>query len=477
MKKSLVFMSTLYLALLVTAVVYYPQHVETAVIEDRAQLLPTQMKRITATTQTNELQDLLNEAAKEDRVITLAGTQHSQGGQTLYPGGWLIDMKEYDEILAFDPTAQTLTVQSGATWSKIQEYIQPHGLALQVTQSQSIFTVGGTMSVHAHGRDLRYNALSESIESFRLLTADGTILDVSKDQHADYFQNVLGGYGLFGIILDVTLRLTEDELYVQQTEELDYEDYPAYFKEQVLENPKAKMHLARLSTAPDTFLKDMYVTNYLVAPDQGLRDDCSKLSEERIIAIPKFMLGVARYSDTGKDWFWDVQQTYSERLDGDLITRNNAMRSDSTFMDYESSSRTEVLQEYFVPIDQYVSYVDALREVLERHDINLLNITVRYVERNEDTVLNYATSDMFSLVLLIHQPLDDESLAETDAAIEEMVAATLAHDGSYYLPYYQFPTQAQFQEAYPKWQSFQQFKEQADPKGRFQNLWYKEYFE
>ena len=130
MKKSLVFMSTLYLALLVTAVVYYPQHVETAVIEDRAQLLPTQMKRITATTQTNELQDLLNEAAKEDRVITLAGTQHSQGGQTLYPGGWLIDMKEYDEILAFDPTAQTLTVQSGATWSKIQEYIQPHGLAL-----------------------------------------------------------------------------------------------------------------------------------------------------------------------------------------------------------------------------------------------------------------------------------------------------------------------------------------------------------
>lgn len=477
MKKSFLLLSISYLILLVTALTYYPTHRETVKAEDRAQLLPTQMKIVHASTKTTELQELLAEAAQQNRIVTLAGMQHSQGGQTLYPDGMMIDMKGYQDILDFDLEKKTITVQSGATWADIQSYIQPHGLALQVTQSQSIFTVGGTMSVHAHGRDLRYNALSESIHSFRLLKADGTILNVSKTSHPDYFQHVLGGYGLFGIILDVTLHLTEDILYTQQTTSMDYRAYRTYFLEQVYANKDTKMHLARLSTAPETFLKDMYVTNYLVASDQSMYSEYAPLSRERIIAIPKMMLGIARYSDSGKDWFWDIQKSYTSRLDGTYISRNNAMRSESTFMDFESTTRTEVLQEYFVPVSHYEDYVDDLRDILQQHDINLLNITVRFVEENNDTVLSYAKQDMFSFVLLIHQPLDDDSLVETDEAIEAMVDATLSYGGSYYLPYYHFPTRMQFQSAYPNWQSFHQFKQQVDPDGRFQNLWYKEYVE
>lgn len=57
------------------------------------------------------------------------------------------------------------------------------------------------------------------------------------------------------------------------------------------------------------------------------------------------------------------------------------MRSDSAFMEYENPNRTEVLQEYFVPIDAFTKYIDDLRNALNEEEFNLLNITIRYVER------------------------------------------------------------------------------------------------
>ena len=94
-------------------------------------------------------------------------------------------------------------------------------------QSQNIFTVGGSLSANAHGRDIRYGSLIDTVRSFRLLKADGEIITVKPDD--DLFTVVIGGYGLFGVILDVELSLTRDELYKMETTSLDYREYTAYF--------------------------------------------------------------------------------------------------------------------------------------------------------------------------------------------------------------------------------------------------------
>ncbi len=60
------------------------------------------------------------------------------------------------------------------------------------------------------------------------------------------------------------------------------------------------MHLARISVAPNSFLREMYVTDYTLAQNQNMREEYSKLKEETIIAAPKFLLGLSRYSDWGK---------------------------------------------------------------------------------------------------------------------------------------------------------------------------------
>jgi FAD/FMN-containing dehydrogenase len=385
-------------------------------------------------------------------------------------------MKNYDKILDLDVKEKRITVQSGATWAALQEYINPYGLALKVSQSQNIFTIGGSLSVNVHGRDIRHHALIETVESFRLLDAKGQILTVSREENSELFQTVIGGYGLFGVIIDVTLHLTDDELYKIKTKSLHYDQYTSYFKREVLKNDDVKMHLARISVAPDSYLDEMYVTDYYRANDQTRLSDYDTLKRETIIAVPKFFLGLSRYNDWGKKRFWETQKAYTANIDGNLVSRNNVMRSDSAFMDYSNPTKTEVLQEYFVPIDQFADYIDDLRRTLsDEKDFNLLNITIRYVEHNDESLMSYAKDDMFALVMLINQGTDDESKDNTGRVIRNMIDVTLDHNGSYYLPYYGYPTKTQLFEAYPRTEEFFRLKKKYDPDNRFMNLFYEEY--
>jgi negative regulator of sigma E activity len=64
---------------------------------------------------------------------------------------------------------------------------------------------------------------------------------------------------LFGAILDVTVNLTENELYQNKTIQMNYQNYSSYFRQHVQNNQNVRMHVARISVAPDHFLTDMYV--------------------------------------------------------------------------------------------------------------------------------------------------------------------------------------------------------------------------
>lgn len=446
------------------------------IAKDISRLMPVKMKVIKAEDSEEEIKKVVLDAEKNDDPISIAGMQHSQGGQTLYPNGILLDMKNYDKILDLDVKEKRITVQSGATWAALQEYINPYGLALKVSQSQNIFTIGGSLSVNVHGRDIRHHALIETVESFRLLDAKGQILTVSREENSELFHTVIGGYGLFGVIIDVTLHLTDDELYKIKTKSLHYDQYTSYFKKEVLKNDDVKMHLARISVAPDSYLDEMYVTDYYRANDQTRLFDYDTLKRETIIAVPKFFLGLSRYNDWGKKRFWETQKAYTANIDGNLVSRNNVMRSDSAFMDYSNPTKTEVLQEYFVPIDQFADYIDDLRRTLsDEKDFNLLNITIRYVEHNDESLMSYAKDDMFALVMLINQGTDDESKDSTGRVIRNMIDVTLDHNGSYYLPYYGYPTKTQLFEAYPRTEEFFRLKKKYDPDNRFMNLFYEEY--
>ncbi|WP_409293238.1 FAD-dependent oxidoreductase [Peribacillus sp. SCS-37] len=444
-------------------------------LTDVSRLMPVKVKRIAAETTEEGIKETVLDAAENDLKVSIAGKMHSQGGHTYYRDSVVIDMTGFKKVLEVDPEKQTVRVQSGATWDDIQKAINPYGLAVKVMQSQNIFTIGGSLSVNVHGRDIRNGSLISTVRSLRLLKPDGKIINVSRAENSDYFPYVIGGYGLFGVILDAELELTRNELYSMRSTVMSYDEYPRFFKEKVRGDKAVRMHLARISTAPDGFLRDMYATDYMLADNQDRMKDHEILKDDSGTMVTKPMLGLSRKSGWGKDLLWNLQQKYFLSKNGDLISRNNVMRSESAFLEYYDENSTDILQEYFVPADDFPAYIDDLRSLLEKEDLNLLNITVRFVEKDNEAVLSYSKRDMFSLVLLINQGLTKEDRRAAKRTIRKMIDVTLDHNGSYYLPYYKYPTKKQMQKAYPRTGEFFEQKRRMDPDERFMNYFYEEY--
>jgi len=444
-------------------------------ITDYSRLHPVKVERVVQGKEEEQLIAMVQEAKKKKWTISIAGQRHSQGGHTYYKDGIVIDMTSYNQILDFDPTAKRIRVQAGATWKDIQDKINPYGLSVKTMQSQNLFTVGGSISINAHGRDIRNNSLINSVESFRLLTADGQIIQVSRTDNADLFPLALGGYGLFGVILDVTLTLTVDEMYRIETDDKTVEAYSDYFRDQVLGNQDIRMHIARISVAPSSFLTEMYVMNYIRDESLALEEHNKLRARENGVIPSKLMFNVNRSFDWGKDAFWKLQKFYFSKLQNSAISRNNAMRSESEFMEYRTAGSGDLLQEYFIPVDEFAGFVNSMKEVLSESDLNLLNITIRYVNHDEEAMLSYAREDMFALVCLFHMSLSAQAQIESKAAIQKIIDEVIRHRGTYYLPYAAYPSLQQFQTVYPRSAEFFAKKDQYDPEHLFMNYFYEQY--
>lgn len=444
-------------------------------MNDVGRLVPIKVREVIKGKETEQIQQILEEAKKKDLKISIAGKQHSQGGHTYYKDAIVLDMTTYNRIIKVLPEEKLITVQSGATWADIQEAINPYNLSIKTMQAPNIFTIGGSMSVNVHGRDIRFGPLIDSIRSFRLMNADGKILNVSRTENKELFRLANGGYGLFGVILEVDIELTDDVVYHASNQWIDYRDYPTYFKSEVLANPDIEMHNSRISIAPNHFLTEMYVTNYY-RKDEKL-ENFNELLDEKYVRRNKFAFGLSRHFDWGKNFVWYVQKQAFKDGKEIRISRNNVMRPEIQFLDYEGKNDTDILQEYFVPVDNFPLFIDRLRETLEDSEMNVLNITVRYVPKNEEAILSYAKEDMFALVFLINQGIAEKEIDKTGEVVRKIIDLALELDGSYYLPYYMYPTKEQMRQAYPLTDDFFERKKQYDPKERFVSEFYEGYSE
>lgn len=443
-------------------------------IHDVSRLFPVEVKGIVKGQEEKTIIAAVKKANVQNMPVSIAGKRHSQGGHIFYRDALLLDMTSYNKILDFNEKEKTIRVQSGATWADIQRYVNPYGLSVKVMQSSNIFTVGGSLSVNAHGRDVRYGPLIETVNSFRLLKSDGEIIEVSRTKEPELFSLAIGGYGLFGVILDVELQLTNNTLLETEHHHLAYTEYVEYVKRTVLADSAYHLHIARLSTAPSSFLTDMYAINYKQIQSAAPKEHLA-LSEEKWVRRNKFLFGLARKYDWGKELLWNIQGKLYAEEESTVLSRNNAMRPDIQFLDYTSEQDTDILQEYFVPMDDFVPFVDDLRSIFHAYNLNVFNVTVRYIPKNTEAALSYSTDEMLALVPIFNHGVRDPDIEKMKKATRDMVEAVRKYNGTYYLTYQLYPTSHQMKAVYPKADEFFAKKKEWDPEERFMNQFYERY--
>ena len=447
---------------------------------DVGRLLPARVERVAAVPDVAQLQNILRDAREHGLKASISGSRHSQGGHTYTPGGVVLDMRAFNHVRNIDTTALTITVESGTTWDEVQRAIAPHRLAIKVMQSSNIFTVGGTLSANAHGRDIDVTQVVEIVDSFHLLLASGEVVTVSRTLNPELFSLVIGGYGMYGVILDVTLRVTRDELYEQSAVSIDYKEFPRYFFETVKRDSAVVFMLARPSIDPNpaAFLREIVVATWRRAAP-GTPGDFT-LTEEAHVRRDRFFFGLSRKFDWAKSLRWRLQKRV-ELAAGSarIVSRNNSMRpplAPLEFLDYHSSRDTDIIQEYYIPVDNFVPFMDRFREILIAGKMNVLSSTVRYVTPNATPVLAYAPEKpVFAIIQMSNVGLSADAQAHAESLTQQLVDAAIQYGGTYYLTYQLYPTPAQLHRAYPRAAFAFERKRFYDPNETFSSQFYQKY--
>ena len=447
---------------------------------DVARLAPARVARVAEIRGIDDLRAVLHDAQAHGLKVSISGSRHSQGGQTYIAGGVVVDMRGFNRILAIDSATPTVTVQSGATWDEVQRAIAPHQLALKVMQSSNIFTVGGTLSANAHGRDIDVMQVVDVVQRFGLLLADGRSVEVSRTTNPELFSLVIGGYGLYGVILDVTLRVTRDELYEQRAVSMDYTEFPAYFAQHIQPDSSVALMLVRpsIDPAPDSFLRELVVVTWRRA---GAGHAATfDLTEEEHVWRDRFFLGLSRRFDWAKALRWKLQKKI-ELGSGEtrIVSRNNAMRpplAPLELLRYRSRHDTDIIQEYYVPVENFVPFMDRFREILVAGKLNVLSSTVRYVAPNATPALAYAPhKPAFAIIQMSNVELSADGQAHAQTVTRQLVDAALQYGGTYYLTYQLYPSPEQLHRAYPNARRAFERKRFYDPGELFTSQFYERY--
>lgn len=449
------------------------------VSNDNGQISATNVSRVVHVQSEADILKALQDANSEHIPIAIMGRQHSQGGQSLAPKAIELDMLSFSKILGINAKKKQVTVQSGIIWSDLQKYINQYNLAIKSMQSPNIFTVGGSMSVNAHGDDFRAGAVGNSIVAFHIVLANGKKVFVSPDSNPDLWAAVIGGYGLFGVVTDVTLQLTDNNLLVSSYEETDLADFPAYFRRKILTNKNAVLFYAHLDIVNGSnFLRNMYVITYKnthVLPNKVISLD----NPDKWNTILTPMFNISRHGKLGKTLRWNLEKKiFSKFYNNRVVTRNNAMEKPVKFAsDHHSKYDADWLQEYFIPVDELPQFITKMRNIFLENNVNLLNVTIRYVPAEKNIFLAYAKNDCFAVVLYFNQNLSQNNIEQAQSWTRSLINTALSLNGSYYLPYQLFAEKSQFKKAYPGCQQIIKFKRIYDPNKIFVNTFYQHYLE
>lgn len=415
--------------------------------------------------------EVVRRAQQQKHKVSVRGVGHSAGGHSFCENGIMIDMRGMNQILDLDAGRKMVRVQSGAAWEVLTRVLEPVGLAVTTKQEFDTFTIGGSVAANVHGKTVDYGPLIESIESLRLLKADGEIVTVSRANNADLFPAVIGGYGLFGVVLDVTLRLVDDRP-VEKSEVVRMSLDPlcaAYANRIQGGGPKPALCYGFLDAECS---QGFYVTYTYTGGERKCslaelkRDEPNKFVFDIGVKLQRWFRFMRRRSF---DTLWAVSAKPEVTLRSRrLLLWDHAPRA---FQDM-------LLQKYFVPVEKFPEFARRVGKVFRAHgdSLPLLTNHFRYVPGNAEALLPFAPQDRICMIPCYLARKDSAAWRHSLAqATDQLLNAALDLGGAYYLTFDILASPEQMRRAYPQAEQFFALKRKYDPNEIFSSCFYEKY--
>jgi FAD/FMN-containing dehydrogenase len=172
----------------------------------------------------------LRQALAESLPGLAYGNGRSYGDACLNPDGNLWQTRDLDYFVAFDPEIGRLVCEPGVLLKDIMALTVPHGWMLPVTPGTQMITVGGAVANDVHGKNHHvFGSFGDHVERIHLLRTDGETIECGPNLRSDWFAATLGGIGLTGLIVQVSLQLRRLPSAWLETESKPYFDLSEFF--------------------------------------------------------------------------------------------------------------------------------------------------------------------------------------------------------------------------------------------------------
>ncbi len=196
----------------------WPDHDEgeEIVLDDVSRLSATRVERLVMPLCPEDVFEALEWAQERGLPVAARGTKHSMGGHSLAAGGVAIDMGQVRHV-RYDAAAQSCHCGAGALWADVICELNRHGKAPRTLQSYATFSVGGSVSVNAHGITSD-EALGEAVRAAMVLRldAEGRRETALAARGTELLACVVGGFGLFGVLWEVEVAVTDNRTVALQ---------------------------------------------------------------------------------------------------------------------------------------------------------------------------------------------------------------------------------------------------------------------
>ena len=459
-------------------------NVETALNDVHSRLNSTEVQEYHEPATRDEIINLVRRAREMKLAISMSGGKHAMGGQQFGHGTLHVNLSGYRRVVNFDTAQGLVTVESGIQWPELIDWLIEHqpadrpgwGIRQKQTGADKL-SIGGALSANIHGRGLNLKPIVGDVESFELITADGRAVYCSREENRDLFSLAIGGYGLFGIFTEVTLRLSPRTKLRRDVLIVDIDAVPELVEQRISDGYLYGDFQFKTDEKAADFLRTGVFSFYKpVSPDTPISKSQESLSEERWDQL--YMLAhtdkarayehySAYYLGTDGQFYWsDTHQLsyYVQGLDAE-VDQHLGARAPGSLM----------ICEFYVPRVSLPCFLEKTAAVIRKHDANLVYGTVRYIEPDNESYLAWARERFATVVMNLRVTHDTAGIEEAKVQFREIIDTALSLEGSYYLTYHRWARKDQVISAYPQFVDFLRLKLKHDPEERFQSDWYRHY--
>jgi FAD/FMN-containing dehydrogenase len=394
--------------------------------------------------------------------------RHSMGGQSLAADGLALTLDQ--DWIEIDRQADTYRVAAGMRWSAVIKALDTAGLSPKVMQSNNDFGVASTFSVNAHGWPVTFSGGGTTARSVKMLLANGEHVTCSRNQNPRLFAAAMGGYGLIGLITELEMEARPNRNLDPTFEVMPAKDFGLAFERTLRSDPAIDMAYGRMNVAIDGFFDEALLITYRAAADQSAIPPArgSGFVSRRSRDLFRQQVG----SDRWKQLRWRLETDVNRLVNAGTTTRNSLLNEPVVTLDDRDPRRTDILHEYFISPRRFAEFVALCQEVIPSSFQELLNITLRFVDTDKDSLLAYATEPRIAAVMLFSQEKSRRAEADMARMTAGLIEGVLAIGGTYYLPYRPHASLEQLQKGYPRVAEFLEVKREADPALTFRNgLW------